>query len=276
MLLRIISKRHEPTHTHTHTHTLSLSLSLSDLNMLETKTDVIKLSASNKLHVRIAAVCEQIASHVFKVTKDKQCLTGITGYFKLSRGNRLFFLWASGITVERKPGTRILDSVGTINGRFSPPILVPKFHGANKNALDHKEDVVGYKPPPGTACRICKDVGDTSSAFGVTYLMLMECIKEESDLEKVRRMHAHHVGNLKKKSGNVESIDAHTSRPLTPRGQHRALVELLSNAKVSKASLHEQAFQLREGMRLLGFHDQVYMYMYVEDYTILMMTPRRG
>lgn len=208
-----------------------------ELNHLETKTDVTKLPNAHKLHVRVAAICEQIVSHIFKVTKDKLCLQGMTGYFKLSHGNRLFFLWASGVTIEPKPGTRILDSVGTITGRYSPLTVVPKFHGANKNALDHKEDVVGYKPPAGTPCRICEDVSATSSGFGVTYSMLMECVKEESDLEKVRKIHQHRL-QKKTKSENVEMLDTQPPRPLTPRSQRRAFEELLVG--ISKASLREQ------------------------------------
>ena len=215
-----------------------------ELNHLEIKTDVTKLPNTHKLHVRVAAICEQIVSHIFKVTKDKLCLQGMTGYFKLSHGNRLFFLWASSVTIEPKPGTRILDSVGTITGRFSPLTVVPKFHGANKNALDHKEDVVGYKPPAGTRCRICKDVSDTSSGFGVTYSMLMECVKEESDLEKVRKIHQHRL-QKKTKSDNVEMLGTQSPRPITPRSQRRALEELLANVGISKASLREQVIVMR-------------------------------
>ena len=63
---------------------------------------------------------------------------------------------------------------------------MPKFHGSNKNALDHKEDVVGYKPPRGTACRICKYADEGSCGYALTYLMLMERIKDESNLQKIR------------------------------------------------------------------------------------------
>lgn len=69
----------------------------------------------------------------------------MTGYFKLSDNNRLFFLWASSVTLEPTHlPQEAIDSLGTISGRYSPPIMLPKFLGSNKNALDDKEDVVGY------------------------------------------------------------------------------------------------------------------------------------
>jgi len=71
------------------------------------------------------------------------------------------------------------------SGRYSPAIIVPKFHGSNKNALDHKEDVLGYRPPHGTPCRICLVADETSCSYALTYLMLMDRIKEESDREKL-------------------------------------------------------------------------------------------
>ena len=143
------------------------------LNIQETKTDVQTLTASNKLHVRVAAVCEQIAAHLYAVTTDKLCVHGLTGYFKLTKGNRLYFLWASSITAEPAPCSLVIDSVGTITGRHSPPVIVPKFHGSIKASLDHKEDVVDLKPPAGTPCRICGKTGDSSCSYAVTYAMLM-------------------------------------------------------------------------------------------------------
>jgi hypothetical protein len=60
-----------------------------DLSIEQTKTDVIKLTPSNKLHVRVAALCERIAAHIFRVTKDKLCVHGLTGYFKVTNSNKV-------------------------------------------------------------------------------------------------------------------------------------------------------------------------------------------
>lgn len=60
-----------------------------DLTIEETKTNVVKLTPSNKLHVRVAALCERIAAHIFRVSKDKLCVHGLTGYFKVTNSNKV-------------------------------------------------------------------------------------------------------------------------------------------------------------------------------------------
>ena len=64
------------------------------INIDETKTAVQTLSPSHKLHVRVASICELIAAHIYKVTGDRLRVHGLTGYFKLSSNNKLYFLWA--------------------------------------------------------------------------------------------------------------------------------------------------------------------------------------
>ena len=126
---------------------------------------------------------------------------------------------------------------------------------------------MGYKPPRGTACRICKYADEGSCGYALTYLMLMERIKEESNLEKIRAAaHEQALDTIAEKSGNRElnlmskvgCDDGEARLDLSPRHQRRALEELLRDSKASKGtSLMAQAQQLREGMRLLGFTDAV-------------------
>ena len=54
------------------------------------------------------------------MTKDKLCVHGLTGYFKVTKGNKLYFLYASGITVDQQGGSRVVDSVSTITGKAWP------------------------------------------------------------------------------------------------------------------------------------------------------------
>jgi hypothetical protein len=57
------------------------------------------------------------AAHIFRVTKDKLCVHGLTGYFKVTRANKLYFLFASGITVDPQVGSRVIESISTITGK---------------------------------------------------------------------------------------------------------------------------------------------------------------
>jgi hypothetical protein len=189
----------------------------------------------------------------------------VTGYFKLSDNNRLFFLWASSVTLEPTHlPQEAIDSLGTISGRYSPPIMVPKFLGSNKNALDDKEDVVGYKPVPGTPCRLCQSTGDAACNYCVTYSMLMQSVKQEADLQNVRAQAEELLPAPPQPESHASALCS-DARASPPRHTHThthththlptELRTLLLNAEGSR-SLWEQARLLREGMRSLGLDDR--------------------
>lgn len=64
------------------------------VNIEQSKTEVIKLSEGNKLHCRVEAQCKQIVDHIMAVSKDHFPVNSLHCYFKLGRGNKLYFLWA--------------------------------------------------------------------------------------------------------------------------------------------------------------------------------------
>jgi len=81
-----VQQREIFSHVSSQAHSIDKSL---QSNFLEPHTNVIKLPPANKLHVRIAAICELIASHIYNVTKDKLVLHGLTG----EHCQRIVSLW---------------------------------------------------------------------------------------------------------------------------------------------------------------------------------------